>query len=95
MRRKDLKEFIKPYRVSDGKRFRLSAIEPSDTGDLGSEDKQESHELLVRGVELLSSLQEKLYAQGHWALLLIFQAMDAGQGRHHRTRDDRVNPQGC
>jgi PPK2 family polyphosphate:nucleotide phosphotransferase len=93
---KNLKELIKPYRVSDGKRFRLSAISPADTGDLGSEDKQGSRELLVRGVELLSSLQEKLYAQGHWALLLIFQAMDAaGKDSTIKHVMSGVNPQGC
>lgn len=96
MSRKDLKEFIKPYRINDGKRFRLENIDPADTGDLGSEDKKESHDLLQQGVELLSSLQEKLYAQDCWALLLIFQAMDAaGKDSTIKHVLSGVNPQGC
>jgi PPK2 family polyphosphate:nucleotide phosphotransferase len=96
MTRKDLKEFIKPYRINDGKRFRLKNIDPADTGDLGSEDKKESHDLLQQGVELLSSLQEKLYAQDCWALLLIFQAMDAaGKDSTIKHVMSGVNPQGC
>jgi PPK2 family polyphosphate:nucleotide phosphotransferase len=96
MTRKDLKEFTKPYRISDGKRFRLKAINPADTGNLGSEDKEESRDLLKQGVELLSSLQEKLYAQDSWALLLIFQAMDAaGKDSTIKHVMSGVNPQGC
>jgi PPK2 family polyphosphate:nucleotide phosphotransferase len=96
MTRKDLKEFTRPYRISDGKRFRLKAIDPADTGNLGSEDKEESRDLLKRGVELLSSLQEKLYAQDCWALLLIFQAMDAaGKDGTIKHVMSGVNPQGC
>jgi PPK2 family polyphosphate:nucleotide phosphotransferase len=96
MTRKNLQDFIKSYRINDGKRFRLRDIDPADTGNLGSEDKNESRELLERGVELLSALQEKLYAQGHWALLLIFQAMDAaGKDSTIKHVMSGVNPQGC
>jgi PPK2 family polyphosphate:nucleotide phosphotransferase len=93
---RNLRAFIKPYRVNDGKRFRLKDVDPADTGGLDSEKKQESRELLQRGVELLSDLQEKLYAQDHWALLLIFQAMDAaGKDSTIKHVMSGVNPQGC
>ena len=88
-------ELIKPYRVTNGKRFRLKGVDPADTGGLGSEKKQESRELLRSGVELLSDLQEKLYAQDYWALLLIFQAMDAaGKDSAIKHVMSGVDPQG-
>jgi PPK2 family polyphosphate:nucleotide phosphotransferase len=91
-----LKDFIRPYRIVDGKSFRLKDVDPADTGSLGSEDKQESRELLQSGVVRLADLQEKLYAQGHWALLLIFQAMDAaGKDSTIKHVMSGVNPQGC
>jgi PPK2 family polyphosphate:nucleotide phosphotransferase len=91
-----VREFSQPYRVTDGKRFRLKDVDPADTGGLGSEKKGESRELLQNGVELLSDLQEKLYAQDHWALLLIFQAMDAaGKDSTIKHVMSGVNPQGC
>ncbi|HEY5868680.1 MAG TPA: hypothetical protein VI542_24495 [Candidatus Tectomicrobia bacterium] len=73
----NIKRFIKPYRITDGKSFRLKNIDPADTGKLGSGDKEEARSLLRDGVELLSELQEELYAQDLWGILLIFQAMDA------------------
>ena len=91
-----IKDFIRPYRIVDGKGFRLKDVDPADTGSLGSEDKQESRELLQSGVVRLADLQEKLYAQGHWALLLIFQAMDAaGKDSTIKHVMSGVNPQGC
>lgn len=91
-----VRELIKPYRVTNGKRFRLKEVDPADTGGLGSEKKQESRGLLRSGVELLSDLQEKLYAQDYWALLLIFQAMDAaGKDSTIKHVMSGVNPQGC
>jgi PPK2 family polyphosphate:nucleotide phosphotransferase len=91
-----VRELIQPYRVTNGKRFRLKGVDPADTGGLGSEKKQESRELLRSGVELLSDLQEKLYAQDYWALLLIFQAMDAaGKDSTIKHVMSGVNPQGC
>jgi PPK2 family polyphosphate:nucleotide phosphotransferase len=91
-----LKAFIKPYRVTDGRGFRLKDIDPADTGSLGSEHKQESRELLRSGIERLTDLQEKQYAQHQWALLLIFQAMDAaGKDSTIKHVMSGVNPQGC
>jgi PPK2 family polyphosphate:nucleotide phosphotransferase len=96
MARRNPKAFIKPYRITDGQSFRLKEMDSADTGDLKSEDKQESHDLLQSGVALLSDLQEKLYAQDRWALLLIFQAMDAaGKDSTIKHVMSGVNPQGC
>jgi PPK2 family polyphosphate:nucleotide phosphotransferase len=87
---------MKAYRVTDGKRFRLKDVDPADTGWLGSEAKQESRDLLQTGIVRLSKLQEKLYAQDRWALLVIFQAMDAaGKDSTIKHVMSGVNPQGC
>jgi PPK2 family polyphosphate:nucleotide phosphotransferase len=96
MAKYNLKAFIKPYRITDGKGFRLKDVDPADTGFLRSEDKQESRDLLQHGVARLTDLQEKLYAQHQWALLLIFQAMDAaGKDSTIKHVMSGVNPQGC
>mgnify|MGYP001306837215 CR=1 FL=1 len=93
---KNRKALIKPYRISHGKRFRLSDIDPADTGALQSEDKDESREQLALGVRMLAELQDKLYAQDRWAVLLIFQAMDAaGKDSTIEHVMSGVNPQGC
>src|SRR2546429_8453236 len=67
----------KPYRVRNGKKFRLKDVDPGDTGELQSEDKQRAKEALQTGVEALAELQGILYGQDRWSLLLIFQAVDA------------------
>jgi PPK2 family polyphosphate:nucleotide phosphotransferase len=82
------------FRITDGRRFRLRRIDPGDTGDIAS--KEHAAELLGRGVDRLRALQEKQYAQGRWALLLIFQAMDAaGKDSTIKHVMSGVNPQGC
>ena len=88
--------FCAPYRLDEGKKFRLKDIDPDDTGDLTSEDKPEAKEALAAGVEVLAQLQERLYAQDRWAILLIFQAMDAaGKDGAIKHVMSGVNPQGC
>ena len=83
----------RPYRVTDGKRFRLSRVDPSDTGAI--EDSEGADSALQQGIELLSELQEKLYAQDRWSVLLIFQAMDAaGKDGTIAHVMSGVNPQG-
>jgi PPK2 family polyphosphate:nucleotide phosphotransferase len=88
--------FSEPYRLTDGKKFRLEDVDPDDTGELTSEDKPEAKEALEAGVEALAELQERLYAQDRWAILLIFQAMDAaGKDSAIKHVMSGINPQGC
>ena len=88
--------FSEPYRLSDGKKFRLKDVDPDDTGELTSEDKPQAKEALAIGTEVLAQLQERLYAQDRWAVLLIFQAMDAaGKDGAIKHVMSGVNPQGC
>jgi PPK2 family polyphosphate:nucleotide phosphotransferase len=91
-----LKRFLKPYRITDGRKFRLKSIDPASTGPLESEDKDDAGGWLQAGVAELANLQEKLYAQDHWAVLLVFQAMDAaGKDGTIKHVMSGVNPQGC
>ena len=84
------------YRVTSGKGFRLKDYDPGDTGDLGKEDKPRAKEALALGIEHLAALQDMLYAQDRWAVLLIFQAMDAaGKDGAIKHVMSGVNPQGC
>jgi PPK2 family polyphosphate:nucleotide phosphotransferase len=87
-------KLAKPYRVADGKKFRLKDFDSSDTGKLHS--KEDAKELLEKGIADLSELQEKLYAANQWGLLLIFQAMDAaGKDGAIEHVMSGVNPAGC
>jgi PPK2 family polyphosphate:nucleotide phosphotransferase len=89
-----LSKLIEPYRIDHGKKFRLKDHDPADTQ--GLDLKNETEEFLRRGVERLSDMQQKLYAQDRWALLLIFQAMDAaGKDSVIRHVMSGVNPEGC
>jgi PPK2 family polyphosphate:nucleotide phosphotransferase len=88
--------FAEPYRVDHGRRFRLRDHDPSDTGPFKNRHKDHAGTLLRRGVELLADMQEKLYAQDRWAVLLIFQAMDAaGKDSAIKHVMSGINPQGC
>jgi PPK2 family polyphosphate:nucleotide phosphotransferase len=83
-----------PYRIADGERFRLKDFDPGDTGKLNS--KEAATEMLDDGVKLLSRMQEKLYAQDRWSLLIVMQAMDAaGKDGAIKHVMSGVNPQGC
>ncbi|HEY1263795.1 MAG TPA: polyphosphate kinase 2 family protein [Terriglobales bacterium] len=87
-------KLVKPYRITDGKGFRLKEFDPGDTRGLAS--KAEAEELLSKGIAHLVELQTKLYAQDRWALLLIFQAMDAaGKDSAIKHVMSGINPQGC
>ncbi len=93
---KRTKKFSKPFRITDGKDFRLKHIDPEDTLGLKSEDKPKAQEALKNGIELLAELQDKLYAQDKWSVLLIFQAMDAaGKDGAIKHVKSGINPQGC
>jgi PPK2 family polyphosphate:nucleotide phosphotransferase len=90
-------ELAKPFRITKGKDFRLKDVDPGDTLDFTKEaDKARSKELLASGVTALAELQDKLYAQDKWAVLLIFQAMDAaGKDGAIKHVMSGINPQGC
>ena len=88
------RKLAKPYRVDDGKKFRLKDFDPGDTGHLQS--KEQAEKLLQQGIVSMTELQDKLYAQGCWSVLLIFQAMDAaGKDGAIKHVMSGVNPQGC
>ena len=86
-----------PFRITKGKDFRLKDIDPSDTLQFTKEaDKPRAKEALALGIAALAELQDKLYAQDAWGLLLVFQAMDAaGKDGAIKHVMSGVNPQGC
>ena len=87
-------KFSKPYRIDSGKNFRLNRFDPDATAHLHS--KENAQDLLAKGICEMATLQDKLYAQDRWALLLIFQAMDAaGKDGAIKHVMSGVNPQGC
>jgi PPK2 family polyphosphate:nucleotide phosphotransferase len=93
---KKARKFTAPFRVTNGDKFRLKDIDPGDTLGYKSEDKPRAKEALAMGVQILAELQDKLYAQDKWAVLLIFQAMDAaGKDGAIKHVMSGVNPQGC
>lgn len=88
--------FCSPFRISDGAGFRLAQVDPGNTLHLDPSDKQQAAAALQEGVDILAELQERLYAQDRWAVLLIFQAMDAaGKDGTIKHVMSGVNPQGC
>src|SRR6187431_803367 len=93
--RKDLtRRLARAFRITDGRRFRLGRIDPDDTH--GIDSKQETAGLLKHGLDQLTGMQEKLYAQGTWAVLMIIQAMDAaGKDSVVTHVMSGLNPQGC
>ncbi|HTU40431.1 MAG TPA: polyphosphate kinase 2 family protein [Candidatus Aquilonibacter sp.] len=87
-------KLAKSYRIDDGKHFRLKDFDPADTGDFKS--KEEADEQLQKDIERMEDLQDKLYAQDNWAVLLIFQALDAaGKDGTIKHVMSGVNPEGC
>jgi PPK2 family polyphosphate:nucleotide phosphotransferase len=93
---KKIERLIAPYRVTNGRGFRLADIDPADTHRLGSEDKGDAKTWLSEGVRWLALDQDLLYAQDRWSVLLVFQAMDAaGKDGTIKHVMSGVNPQGC
>jgi PPK2 family polyphosphate:nucleotide phosphotransferase len=87
-------DLAKAFRVTDGKQFRLKDWDPGDTR--GFKSREKAQEALTQGIARLFEDQDKLYAQDRWALLLIFQAMDAaGKDSTIKHVMSGVNPQGC
>ena len=91
------RRLAEPFRVSKGKEFRLKDVDPNDTLEFSKNaDKPRAKEAQAIGVAELAELQDKLYAQDKWAVLLIFQAMDAaGKDGAIKHVMSGVNPQGC
>jgi PPK2 family polyphosphate:nucleotide phosphotransferase len=87
-------KLAKSFCVESGKRFRLKDCDPGATGHWRS--KEHAAEALQQGIVRTAELQDKLYAQNSWALLLIFQAVDAaGKDGIVKHVMSGVNPQGC
>ena len=100
MSKKDLtrkaRKFARPFRITNGDKFQLKDFDPSDTLGLESDKKPRAQEALANGVAALADLQDMLYAQDKWAVLVIFQAMDAaGKDGAIKHVMSGVNPQGC
>jgi len=93
---KQARKLSKAYRITDGKGFKLSSVDPDDTQHLKSDDKSKAKRMLADGIDVLADLQERLYAQDRWSVLLIFQAMDAaGKDGAIKHVMSGINPQGC
>lgn len=94
---KKAREIAEPFCITKGKNFRLKDVDPGDTLHFTEEeDKPRAKEALAIGITALTELQDKLYAQDKWAVLLIFQAMDAaGKDGAIKHVMSGVNPQGC
>jgi PPK2 family polyphosphate:nucleotide phosphotransferase len=87
-------KLAKSYRIDDGKHFRLKDFDPADTGHWHSVEN--AREALQEGILRMAELQDKLYAQGCWSLLLIIQALDAaGKDGTINHVMSGVNPEGC
>jgi PPK2 family polyphosphate:nucleotide phosphotransferase len=95
--RKQIKEAARlsePYRVTKGDKFRLKDYDTNETGEV--KDQEHGQKIIDHRAGLLSNLQEKLYAQDHWALLLVLQGMDAaGKDGVIKHVMSGVNPEGC
>jgi PPK2 family polyphosphate:nucleotide phosphotransferase len=89
-----LHKFLSKYRVDKGRKFRLRDYDPADVHGIAERDRAEA--LLREGVARLGDLQERLYAQDRWSVLLVFQAMDAaGKDGTIKHVMSGINPQGC
>ena len=92
-KRKDVSAFVRPFLIDDPKDFRLKHY---DTDEKGGLDKEQAAKILDANRDRMSELQERLYAQDRWSVLLIFQGMDAAgkdSAVEHVMRG--INPQGC
>jgi len=87
-------KLAKSFRVDSGKHFRLKDFDPAFTGHWHS--REHAERALLESIARMAELQDKLYAQDRWAVLLIFQAMDAaGKDGVIKHVMSGVNPQGC
>jgi PPK2 family polyphosphate:nucleotide phosphotransferase len=94
MRLPSVTELAARYRITDGSKFRLADVDPADSWTF--QKKRRAKALLGEGIKRLTDLQERLYAQDRWSVLLIFQAMDAaGKDGTIKHVMSGINPQGC
>lgn len=90
------KKLSKQFKITSDKKFRLKDFPTTGESNLGKEDKPLAQQVLQLGVQLLAEMQDKLYAQDKYSVLLIFQAMDAaGKDGAIKHVMSGVNPQGC
>jgi PPK2 family polyphosphate:nucleotide phosphotransferase len=93
---KKARKLAAPFRITKGSKFRMKDIDPGETLHLQTEDKPRAKEALAIGIQLLAELQDMLYAQSRWSILIILQAMDAaGKDSAIKHIMSGVNPQGC
>lgn len=91
-----LLNLARKYRITDGRGFRLKRFSPGDIGPFDAHDEGVAQSNLADAIEQIADMQERLYAQDHWAVLLIFQAMDAaGKDSTIKQVMSGINPQGC
>ena len=90
-----LYSIAKRFRIDRPDKFRLSAHDPAECYGLTA-DKKEAKAMLAEGIERLSELQERLYANDRWSVLIVLQAMDAaGKDSIIKHVMSGINPQGC
>jgi PPK2 family polyphosphate:nucleotide phosphotransferase len=93
---KRARRLSRPFRITNGRKFRVRQIDPDDTGDFEPSDRPRAEEALVESIRALSALQDTLYAQDRWGVLVVIQAMDAaGKDSVIRHVMSGINPQGC
>src|SRR6186713_589818 len=94
--RKLSRKLSRPHHIERGGKFRLKDHDPRSTGELGDGDKAGAEAMLEEGKAALARMQEMLYAQDRWSVLVVFQAMDAaGKDGAIKHVMSGVNPQGC
>src|SRR5579885_660358 len=74
---KDAEKLSSRYRITNGKKFKLKDFDPADVDKMVAEEKPLAKQALLTSIDALAKMQDMLYAQDKWAILLIIQAMDA------------------
>jgi PPK2 family polyphosphate:nucleotide phosphotransferase len=91
----NITKLLKHLRINDPEHFRLASFDPADTGGIDL-DKDEAKTLLAADIKRLAQLQKRLYADGHWAVLIVLQGMDAaGKDGVIAHVMSGLNPKGC
>jgi len=91
-----VKKVSKPYRVTSDKKFKLKDFPTDGSSEVTKVEKQFAQHALQLEVQAMAEMQDKMYAQNKWSLLVIFQAMDAaGKDGAIKHVMSGINPQGC